>query len=372
MTAASNITIIIPTYSRPYFLKRAVSFWSKCHCRVIIVDGSDMPNEDMSRYENSGIIRYFHSPIPIVDRILFATSKVDTDFVAIIPDDEFYLPSALEDARNILESRPDVSFVAGATIGFISVDNEFVVKHQYKGNFKLKINSDLPFTRLEQRFGDTDSSIYYGLRRLKDFKKISGLIAENKYSCPYVQEIQVEIATLLQGKVEFIKKLMWLRCNEAAPISRKGFDRSKSLSDWFSDSEMEVEHDLFYRSLTDFISRCDTQDLALNYVMDLYISREKKHCNTGGFSGETLLDKIKRSLGEISNHIKDKEYCMGLLMAFQRAYSLVFYNNKRRGYSPLWLTLFEMRYCFGISIDQRELHHAIKTVEASSLPLEVK
>ncbi|MFA7281146.1 MAG: TIGR00180 family glycosyltransferase, partial [Sterolibacterium sp.] len=150
MRVSTNITLIIPTYNRPDLLKRAISYWSAYGHQLIIVDGSDVPNEECTKYDTEDGITYFHMPVSIEQRILFAASQVATDYVAMIPDDEFYLPSALEEARDILDSMPDVSFVAGATIAFKTIDGRLFSRHHYRTAMKLQIDSNSPLERVKQ------------------------------------------------------------------------------------------------------------------------------------------------------------------------------------------------------------------------------
>jgi glycosyltransferase domain-containing protein len=366
---SDGITIIIPTYNRPKFLERAMSFWASYNCQIIVVDGSGVAFKNAKEIEGFGNIRYIHSLTSIEDRILFASSIVETEFVAMLPDDEFYLPSALETAKNILKARIDVSFVAGATIGFFGAKGQLFTKHQYEGDYELVINSDSALRRIGQRFESTDSTIYFGLRRLKDFREVISFACAKKYSCPYIHEIQVETATLLQGKIHFIKELMWLRCHEAPPISNNTFNRDYSVADWFSDEKMQAERECFNQTLNNFMSLTSRESVIADYVLQMYMSRDKKHSAIGGWTGESLVQKLKRTLGEMFQFVLNGEFARTLFMICQRGYGLFHYRGIGRGYTPLWLTMLEMKCRFGIVANRRELSRATSIVNQFELSI---
>jgi len=226
---------------------------------------------------------------------------------------------------------------------------------------KLQIDSNSPLERVKQRFEQTDTTIFYGLRRRAELVRIARFVAARQYSCPYVSEMQVEIGTLLLGKVYFMKTLMWLRCHDGAPISHQGFDRGNFVFNWLSDSAMKSEHDLFINSLRDFICTATSDNLTPEMILENYTSSERKHLNIGNWR-ESIIHRIGRNIREIAKLIWTGERWLALFIVLNKVHDFLLFNSLKRGYLSLQLTIAEMRYAFGIRVHQDELHHAMSMI----------
>ena len=234
------ISIIIPTYQRPVYISRALAYWSIYPVKVIVVDGSIQPsvtNELICSYEN---VEYFHLPIAIERRLMFATEKIRTQYAAILSDDEFFSYSALMAAANILKSEPEVSAVLGATIGFDLCDKRFVARQHYRSAQHLDISSDSPRTRLLQRASVPENSIFYPLVRASVLKLAGSFLGDHQYSCPYIAEYQMEAVLCAAGRIKVMQKLMWFRNLENNIISNSSYNRSIFFSPWCNDPENAV------------------------------------------------------------------------------------------------------------------------------------
>lgn len=117
-----RLTVVIPSYGRREFLKRQISYWNGSLVQVLILDGSDVSAYDLQFPQN---FRYVHSREGFLQRLLSATEMVDTEFVALLPDDEFFLESGLVDAIDYMDSNDQAIGCVGRCLYFFVDQGRF-------------------------------------------------------------------------------------------------------------------------------------------------------------------------------------------------------------------------------------------------------
>lgn len=232
---SSRITIIIPTFERPEFLRRSLDYWSVYPVNVIVIDGSIAPALAIDRFLLPTNVQYYHLPISLEERFSFAATMLVGTYAALISDDEFLAYSALDLAANILDAESEVSAVLGATLAFNNLHGRFLCKMQYQSAQQLNINGSTPRERLEQRFNATGNSIFYPLVRVEALRLALQFIGEHKYSCPYIAEYQMEAMLCAAGAVRVMPIVMWFRSFETPMITSTNHDRGVLLPVWIQD-----------------------------------------------------------------------------------------------------------------------------------------
>jgi glycosyltransferase involved in cell wall biosynthesis len=117
MMAASTVTIGIPTYNRPHWLKRSIESalsQSITNFRLLIADNaSDYRTREIVESFDDDRIEYVRLPVnigmtPNINRVIELTQ---TDFLVILPDDDLLYPDYLQSTLAILESNPEAGVV---------------------------------------------------------------------------------------------------------------------------------------------------------------------------------------------------------------------------------------------------------------------
>ena len=128
----SRLTVVIPTISRPEFVKRQVTFWLQFDAQVRILDGSIEPI-DVSQF---GLIptniQYLHQPHSFNERLSKAWKLVDTEFACLIHDDGFLLPSGLKSSLKHLDENPTVTGCVGKVLMFFVDQRKFLTYQDYE------------------------------------------------------------------------------------------------------------------------------------------------------------------------------------------------------------------------------------------------
>ena len=350
----NHISIIIPTYERPGYLKKALEYWSIYPVDLIIVDGSSrllIEKEIISLYINT---QYYNLPISVEKRLMFATEKLKTPFAAIISDDEFLSYSALLEAANILNSEPDVSAVLGATIGFRLYQNRFVAQHHYESVQELNISAKTPKERLLQRLNVPGNSIYYPLVRTEVIQVAGKLMGEHQYTCPYVAEYLMEAVLCSAGAIKVMPRLMWFRSFEGNMVSTKDHNRDVLFYQWSADPKNSNEVDKLMASVPK------------------YLSLKSSLSSINGLDFVTMFTKNERqSLNSKKNSPAIRRLYARLPLNYREFIRLWFYYIFRRtpeGLMPMSSIIKKLK-TLNIDLDEDELSRISCLVEKNSFKL---
>src|SRR5210317_1860826 len=102
-----KLTIVIFTYNRNEYLKRTINYWLNYNVKLLILDGSSTKLEDPCLKTKK--IKYIYDTTGLYKRLLSSVNYIDTEFVILGSDDEFYLPSALSSCVQFLIKEPSFS-----------------------------------------------------------------------------------------------------------------------------------------------------------------------------------------------------------------------------------------------------------------------
>ena len=220
----SRVTIVIPTFGRPQFVERQIEYWSDSHARVVILDGS---KEKITRDRFPLNITYLHQTDGFLQRLRTATEIVNTEFVALLGDDEFFLKSGIQDAVRYLDTNIKVIGCVGRCLYFFVDQGRFLVSHAYRDwkpfsshidDLPLRLDADLPPNETHMAM--------YGIYRREVWNKMFSRAYEVQFSCGYVYERLLNLQRTTLGKTEIIESLLWLRSKENAPVIHSDIPRT--------------------------------------------------------------------------------------------------------------------------------------------------
>jgi glycosyltransferase domain-containing protein len=170
------ITIIIPTYNRPGYLKRILGYYSDCRIahRIIIADGSSdeikkANKETASSFPALKVLHlhgYSPGTSPLV-RIFDALKHADTKYSVLCADDDFITPNGIDRSVNFLEANPDFALAYGRYIAFHLEDNrkgesKFCWQTAYSS---VSIVSPDPVERLTRYLSEYVIQTFYAVHR---------------------------------------------------------------------------------------------------------------------------------------------------------------------------------------------------------------
>ena len=240
-----KLTIIIFSYNRHKFLKRTIKYWSNYNIKLVILDGSDSKLDDP--YLKNQNIKYIHNTIGLYERLLSSINYIDTEFMILGTDDEFYLPSALCSCIKFLSINNSFSSCGGRAIGFgFDYKRKLFGKEAYSKLKNLSLDQDSATKRIHNHFSNYVPAHFYSVIRFEKWKKICSNVFQKRYNFGAAFELQLEFLVLVAGKSKIISELMWMRNNEKEAVHINSDIIKTEIQDWWFDKN-------FYNEKIDFL-----------------------------------------------------------------------------------------------------------------------
>ena len=281
----SDLTIIIPTYNRPYYLIRQIIYMSSSSVHIIVVDGSEkkIKQEVIGQLKTFKEFQYVHAAdLSYVDRIKLASKKVQSSYVMCLAEDDFLIFSGLKKALNVLSKDHTLSACFGQ---IASIDYNQSKKKSYLIQYgsslqNYSIRQTNPTERLLFAFSSYRSFSPYAIFKRSHFKEIWSRIGSS--FCLELSEYEHAINTLLVGQVNVIDELFWIRSQESGPIDSKiAGSRDNTFKKWYKNKIFEEDVKNFIDRTTNNLEHylnCSSEN-ALKLVNELIkkILNENNH-----------------------------------------------------------------------------------------------
>lgn len=125
--AKPHIALLIPTFNRSLYLNRQLDFltsFDRSFYRILILDGSSNPEEQsknraLASQADVDYAWYDPSSVTSYDRVLDGIERSQTDYVQVVPDDDYFSDAALRRHVHILDESPDAVGAFGHSVGFL-------------------------------------------------------------------------------------------------------------------------------------------------------------------------------------------------------------------------------------------------------------
>jgi glycosyltransferase domain-containing protein len=244
----TRLTLIIPTYERQDFAQRAIDYWGDKGPHLIVLDGS-LEAISSEKLDFSGThIKYIHRPVGWYQRFLEVLDLIETEFVAIAGDDEFYIPSAVEKCINELDRDSRLVACSGRAIGFTLENQRILGSPQYPRLKDYAIDADCAEGRVLQHMSNYVPSLIYAVCRTSQWKTSWQNTVQKEFSFFASGELQIEMYLAYAGRSKVIPELLWLRSHgETEPVrgTEPWLDLKNRIPDWWEDSSKVKEHEEF-------------------------------------------------------------------------------------------------------------------------------
>ena len=251
----SNLTIIIPTISRPQFVLRQFEYWRVSDAKVVILDGAQKPIE-IPEHLMSSNIRYVCTGTRFNERLATAGDYVSTAYCALLPDDEFFLFSGLHAAIARLESDRDLIGCVGRCLGFFVDQGRFLTRDMYRDWKPFSERATTQLARLDEDLPPNSTHIAtYAVARSVAWTQVLSNSYSTFYSCAYTYERLTNLQRSLLGRTEIIEDLLWMRSLENPPISDSTTPRTngRDLVSWARNSSLTHEVSQYRSSALELI-----------------------------------------------------------------------------------------------------------------------
>ena len=245
-----KLTIVIPTYQRQPFMLRNMQYWSGKSVKVVYLDGSKAALDPSFLTQIESNIKYIHSPVGVYERILSSIGFVDTEYVMLGCDDEFYIPSALNSCLIKLYSDSKLMACSGRAIGFGWRNDLIIGFNEYNKLKDLILDDPNPMVRLRKHFSNYVPAHIYAVCRSSTWKIAAKATFSKEYNFFAASELQMEFLLSYAGKTLVIPELLWMRSDECPPLRGTSKSIIPSLtffSWWFNKNDEKEKQDFIIR-----------------------------------------------------------------------------------------------------------------------------
>lgn len=210
-------SILIPTYNRPRYLKRILSYYNNYEItyNIIVADSSSNENkrlneEAISLFPDLSIthLNRYSSELNLFHKIADAVNYVDTKYCVACADDDFITPNGINQSVDFLEKNQDFTIAHGQYVSFYLRDDErgkqqFYWKPTYLHESILFPDAN---ARLNYHLSNYSQATFYAVHRT-DFMKM--IWAENRKFTNDTRfgELLPTMLTAIHGKIKCLDVL---------------------------------------------------------------------------------------------------------------------------------------------------------------------
>jgi glycosyltransferase domain-containing protein len=235
-------------------------FWSNSPVTLHVLDGTNQPIENEQLKSIGDNVHYYHMPYSYEERFGRSTEFIDTPYVSLLCDDEFFIPSALNHCINELNTHKDFIAYAGCCLGFHS-SKKGISGVQFQAGWRnITIDGATATERIIAHMNPYKVITTYAVQTADTWKKTMKILTKHKFSSPYVPEFQFEFATSYQGKSKVIEELMCLRNLENDAIDFQKWNRNLPLGKWIKNPLNEEEVKIFYEHTASELAKINGAD----------------------------------------------------------------------------------------------------------------
>ena len=345
-----KLTIVVLSFNRQKYILRSMRYWSNKGVIMHVLDGS---KEAISPKYFLGIednIQYHHFPVSFAERLVRASSLITSEYAVLMGDDEFYIPSALDDCIQELEH--DISLVScvGRCIGFDHNHGTLKTNLMYEAMANYSVHHDNPDDRVLYHMKNYIPSTIYSVMRADIWKHTISCIDNEAYQVFALEELQFEIASSYLGKSKVLPILSWLRSSENQGMADK--TQLKKIHDWWGD---HLNDKLREQMLSEFTHKLlkDQGDVNVKHVqeviarsVELYMSIPKQQQPTRSI----IIFQVAKLLSMLPRIIKD--------MLKKQAHKTYYNLQNHKGIDAI----SEQLEIDGVYVDYKELKNVEKII----------
>lgn len=345
-----QFTVVIVSLNRQRFLQRQIDYWTGTCSRVLIIDGSVLPVDLEIDESEKYRCTYIHEPIDFASRCRLSLEFIETKYAAMLPDDEFFVPSAVSSFIEELEGNLEIDAITGRTIRFFERNGEVYGEPIY-GVFDADLMTDSRGLEGMVGFWNRDGFVIhypiYSIMRSTAFIKSVGVAYSQAQENAYGSEIKFNLVFPFFFKSVLRPKLYWLRSDENNPITHSHFDRSERFSEWYTKLENRNKADEFISDVVATICDDGNNGIESRKIVETVLA---KYCETDLNSRSLQSDVTVKTLSRFISYVfgkKAQHYIKNLVP---------FVIRKRFGYQlQNFEALSKQLESCGVALDRREL-----------------
>lgn len=280
-------TIIIPTYNRPEYLKRLMSYYDdfNVECKIIIADSSTNENKNLNKnicslFPNLNILHLddYPSAIDPTEKIANSIKQVSSEYSVLCADDDFIVPNGIQQSIDFLEQNADYTIAYGVYLTFQIKQNK---KNIYRSlwttrDYPISIMSSDPIRRIYSYMDNFSSNpTFYATYRTDFLNFVFEETVKYANDLLFGEDLRVFL-TIFYGKAKCIDVLYGARTTSWGSHNRP------TLRDYIDDETFDDRIKTFKLCLANHLKEISDIDIGefnemVDKWMDTKISNRKHH-----------------------------------------------------------------------------------------------
>jgi glycosyltransferase domain-containing protein len=309
------ISLIIPTYNRPQFLRRSLRYYrQERFTHKLTVADSSSPAVAAANAEQVASVKdvleidhlVYPSTTPFNAKLIQALEAIDTKYIAFCGDDDFITPKGIEQAAAYLEAHDDYSIASGhVSVITAHADTNGDPRYGLRSSAysQRTIDDDDAASRLRDHLANY-STTFYSLHRR--FQLICNMRQTHEATRDYrFGELLPSCLSLIQGKAICLDVLYMVR----QMITDSTAGKTSSWTDLLSEDDYPERYNLFRNCLAkalENVVHLDQQDAteAVTKAFRAYLSHAVGESSTANGSLENPSSSGTASYRQLPERLK--------------------------------------------------------------------
>ncbi len=328
MQASSKTTLLVPTFNRPFHLRRLLKYYetSGFQGQIRILDSSEQNKGTADEFSALHLTwQHFDSEIGMLDKAQHGLSLVDTSYVQWCADDDFIDPIGITECERFLESAPDYVAAQGKCVHFrvTGRSSAHVTPERIRDEPMFDVAADSSVARLFQHVVNYRPT-HYALQRTEQLTQDLNRVAQISGPSLTLLEPMHSFNCVVAGKVKRLPVSFEYREQHVQRLSGRipGWVDLITSEDWLG--QFRILKDFVADLLTRHgISEDRSRDLSLfacqewlKLYFDKYYVRKQEvaqilhqlHTASPGQCQDSLAIRWRRRLGQVRKLIQ-RERC---------------------------------------------------------------
>ncbi len=277
MDLSKSISIIIPTHNRSKYLERCLHYYKQNLSSIPLYICDSSKEKNLSEILLG--LNYEHCPQKsFVEKVNDTLQKVQTPFVMLCADDDFFTLGGIKSAVEFLQKNAEYSTAHGIYTRFMKIKNEWVLFPLYENGLKNELESDDKLNRL-QHLMQSYHPLFYAIQRIEVMQATYDSFIKNGISNLNFVEFLMAIIPISFGKIKMLPQYYCAREHIATSAGATAL----SFADIMRSEKMNAEYDAFLKVVHQFVfakedifSKEKTEKLFVAYLKKGYTSPKKK------------------------------------------------------------------------------------------------
>ena len=219
-----------------------MEFWKDLPVQVVIADGGTDEFE-LGQVTGEASFKYLNSHESFYSRMLDVVSHVNTEYVAVLGDDDFFSPDGLRRCIKRLDRDTSIVGCVGRSVRFFYQAGRILAEQRDPESSEFPTGVVTGLQRLHAMYHPGKiGALFYGVYRSEPWKDVVSATYSSRFATGYIYDTIIRTLLTYRGPIGIEDSLTWYCSSENPPIkSAPGMERRVDLLEWLTMPEFEVE-----------------------------------------------------------------------------------------------------------------------------------